>query len=462
MNTPNILFLFTDDQRFDTIRALGNAQIYTPNFDYIARNGTAFTNAYIMGGSCGAVCMPSRAMMLTGRTLYHIEKEGQSIPEEHKLLPEYFRKAGYSTFGIGKWHNGPAAYTRSFTYGAEIFFGGMDDHWNVPACNFSPDGDYPPPRLHPVPRIPGEWEKIPKRFDHIQRGYHSTDLFADATRDFLLEHDTKKPFLAYISFMAPHDPRTMPQQFLNMYDDEKIQLPKNYLPEHPFDNGALVTRDERLEAWPRTEKRIKQHIAEYYAMITHLDSAIGRILDALKATGQFENTIILLAGDNGLALGQHGLMGKQNLYDHSLHVPLLMMGPGIPKGVRNDALCYLLDIFPTLCDFCELPIPKTVEGNSLFQTLAHPQQVNRKVLHFAFKEVQRGVRDSQFKLIEYVVDKKRHTQLFDLKADPLEKNNLAQTAKYNSVLNRLKQELSNWRIELGDDTEQGQLFWKNY
>ena len=90
MKNPNILYLFTDDQRFDTIRALGNNQILTPNFDYLAKNGTAFTNAYIMGGSCGAVCMPSRAMMLTGRTLYHIEQEGQKIPEEHKLLPEYF------------------------------------------------------------------------------------------------------------------------------------------------------------------------------------------------------------------------------------------------------------------------------------------------------------------------------------------------------------------------------------
>ena len=272
----------------------------------------------------------------------------------------------------------------------------MDDHWNVPACKFSPDGNYPAPRPHPVPRIPGEWETIQKRYDHIQRGYHSTDLFADTTRDFILGHDTKQPFFAYISFMAPHDPRTMPQQFLNMYDKDEIRLPDNFLPQHSFDNGALNTRDERLEVWPRTIEKIKQHIAEYYAMITHLDNAIGRILDALKATGQFDNTIILLAGDNGLALGQHGLMGKQNNYDHSLHVPLVMMGPGIPEGERRETLCYLFDIFPTLCDLSELPIPATVEGKSLFPTLAHSQKNIREVLHFAFKDVQRSVRDFAF------------------------------------------------------------------
>ena len=132
---PNILFFFTDDQRFDTIHALGNEQIVTPNLDRLVENGTAFTNAYIMGGSCPAVCMPSRAMLMTGRTLYHLHEQGQGIPEEHVLLGETLQKAGYVTFGTGKWHNGPAAYARSFTDGAEIFFGGMNDHWNVPASS---------------------------------------------------------------------------------------------------------------------------------------------------------------------------------------------------------------------------------------------------------------------------------------------------------------------------------------
>ena len=211
---PNVLFLFTDDQRYDTIRALGNKEILTPNMDYLVRNGTAFTNAYIMGGSSGAVCMPSRAMLLTGRYLYHIEQEGQQIPEDHIMIPEVFKDAGYATFGTGKWHNGTASYARSFTQGAEIFFGGMDDHWNVAASDFDPTGKYPEPKPHAFPWHPDEWKTIEFPYDHTHRGYHSTDLFADTVKSFLLQHDTDRPFFAYVPFMAPHDPRTMPQQYL--------------------------------------------------------------------------------------------------------------------------------------------------------------------------------------------------------------------------------------------------------
>jgi len=453
---PNVLFLFTDDQRFDTIRALGNRQIHTPNLDYLVRNGIAFTNAYIMGGTCGAVCMPSRAMMLTGRTLFRIEGEGQRIPTEHTMMPELFRQAGYATFGTGKWHNGTASYARAFTHGAEIFFGGMDDHWNVAACDFDPTGKYPEPRPHPFPAGPGNWRMAQKRYDHIQRGKHSSELFADATREFLLNYDDPEPFFAYVSFMAPHDPRTMPQEYLTMYDPDAIVLPENYMSEHPFDNGELRVRDELLEAWPRRPGKIRRHLAEYYAMITHLDAQIGRILDALKATRRFEDTIIVLAGDNGLALGQHGLMGKQSNYDHSVHVPLLMMGPGIPQGARRNALCYLIDIFPTLCDLTGQAVPSTAEGKSLVSVMRDPRAAPRDVLHFAYRDLHRSVMDRRFKLIEYVVDGRRTTQLFDRLRDPWELVNLADDPGYEQKLAELRAALTRWRTEMGD---WGDAFW---
>ena len=152
------------------------------------------------------------------------------------------------------------------------------------------------------------------------------------------------------------------------------------MPEHPFDNGEMVVRDEQLAPWPRTPDEMRRHIAEYYAMITHLDAQIGRVLEALEATGQAENTIIVLAGDNGLAIGRHGLMGKQNMYDHSLHVPLIMSGPGIPQNRRSDALCYLLDIYPTLCDLVGVPIPGTVEGQSLVPAMREGISIARDVV----------------------------------------------------------------------------------
>ncbi len=190
------------------------------------------------------------------------------------------------------------------------------------------------------------------------------------------------------------------------------------MPEHPFDNGELKVRDELLEKWPRTEKAIRRHLAEYYAMITHADAQMGRVLDALRESGQAENTIIVFAGDNGLALGQHGLMGKQSLYDHSVRVPLVMMGPGIPVGEQRDVLCYLIDIYPTLCEVTGHTIPKSVEGLSLGPALVDTAVPHRTHLHFAFTDLQRGVTDGRYKLIESITNDCLTTQLFDLKPDP--------------------------------------------
>ena len=145
---PNIVFFFTDDQRFNTIHALGNDEIITPNIDRLVANGVAFTHAHIPCGTSGAVCMPSRAMLNTGRSLFHIEGAGQSIPDDHTTIGEALQGAGYRTFGTGKWHNGARAYARSFTDGDEIFFGGMADHWNVPAFHYDPTGQYKIGRAH--------------------------------------------------------------------------------------------------------------------------------------------------------------------------------------------------------------------------------------------------------------------------------------------------------------------------
>ena len=437
---PNILLFFTDDQRFDTIRSLGNKHIITPHMDSLVRNGTTFTNAYIMGSMSGAVCVPSRAMLMSGRGLFHLEGAGKTIPEKHVTLPQVLQKTGYTTFHTGKWHQDSKAFARSFSAGAKIFFGGMSDHYKVPVRDFDPTGRYPR-------------EKI-----YHDEGKHSSELFSEAAIQFLHDYKDDKPFFVYVAYTAPHDPRHMPKKYLDMYGPEKIALPKNFKPEHPFDNGWLKGRDERLAKWPRTPKEIRTHIAAYYAMITHLDAQIGRVISALKQTGQAENTIIVFAGDNGLAVGRHGLMGKQSIYDHSVHVPLIFSGPGIPKGQRQNAFCYLLDIFPTLCDLAELPIPDSVEGHSLAPVIRKQKRKIRNNLFFAYQEYQRGVRDERYKLIEYVVKGKRTTQLFDLQSDPWELNNLAGSASHVKHLQRLRKELLRWKEELEDDSK----FWQGY
>ena len=453
---PNIVFFFTDDQRFDTIAALGNEHIITPTLDSLVRDGVTFTSAYIMGGTSGAVCMPSRAMLHTGRTLFHIEVQGQAIPTDHTTMGECFQQAGYETFGTGKWHNGTESYARSFTAGAEIFFGGMDDHWNVPAHDFDPDGKYE----SRLPRCKDAYysnELEHRHADHITAGKHSSELFAEATVDFLKSRDDERPFFAYVSFMAPHDPRTMPKQYLDMYDPADIPLPESFMPRHPFDNGDLKTRDERLEAWPRTPDAIRRHIAEYYAMITHADAEIGKVIDTLKQTGQYENTIIVFAGDNGLALGKHGLMGKQSIYEHSVHVPLVMAGPGVPKGERTGAFCYLIDIFPTLCELTRTPIPSTVEGQTLVPAMRDADEMIRDTLILAYTHIHRGARDKRWKLIEYAVGGVRTTQLFDLENDPHELTNLADDPARGEQVERLRGEVARWRDEMGDTCDD---FWE--
>jgi arylsulfatase A-like enzyme len=459
MPRPNVLLFFTDDQRFDTIHALGNPAIRTPHLDRLVARGTAFTHAHIPGGTSGAVCMPSRAMLHTGRSLFHIEAEGQDIPTDHTTMGECFQQAGYETFGTGKWHNGPPAYARSFTCGGEIMFGGMEDHWNVPACNFDPSGLYD--CESPVTRDPFYTNNVMNRLcDHITPGRHSTDLFTDATAGFLRDRDQGRPFFAYVSLMAPHDPRTMPDEFLRMYDPADIPLPGNFLPQHPFFYGVEEIRDEVLADYPRTPDEIRRHIAEYYAMITHLDHRLGTLLDQLEKSGEAANTIIVFAGDNGLAVGQHGLMGKQNLYDHSVRVPLVLAGPGIPVGETRNARAYLFDIFPTLCDLMGVQTPASVEGETLVACLDDPANAVRESLYLAYENKIRGVRMGDLKLVEYANDGMRATQLFDLATDPHEMHNLSTDSDRVAMLCDLRAELLSLRDEWDDRLHPlGESFW---
>ncbi len=461
MRKPNIVFILTDDQRFDTIGALGNAEIHTPVLDSLVSQGTVFTHAHIPGGSVGAVCMPSRAMIHSGRTLFHIENAGRSVPEEHVLLGETLRREGYQTWGSGKWHNGREAFARSFTGGDEVFFGGMADHWNVPAYHYDPSGKYN--SKLPYVADPFRSNEVEYReADHINSGVHSTDSITEAGVSFIRNAPEDAPWFTYLSYLAPHDPRTMPERFLKMYNPDEISLPANYQGGHSFDNGALHIRDEELAPFPRTEEIVRRHIAEYYAMISHIDYSIGRVIEAVKEKGEFENTIFIVTGDNGLALGCHGLLGKQSLYDHSVRIPMIFTGPGIESGVRNDSFVYLLDVYPTICDMIRAPIPPSVEGISFLPLLQGEKKPVREHVFGAYAQYQRSIKRGSFKLIEYSVSGNRNTQLFDLESDPEETVNLASDPAYKEILVELRRllvrEAKDW-----DDREStwGREFWES-
>jgi arylsulfatase A-like enzyme len=420
---PNVLFLFSDDQRADTLAALGNSHIRTPNLDRLVREGTTFTRAYCMGARQGAVCVPSRAMLLSGRTLFRIHPDLQ----EQATWPEAFAKAGYTTFLTGKWHNGVASARRCFQEGRAVFFGGMGDPYKLPVQDFTAAG--------------GLTEARPS-------GTHSVQLFADRAVEFLKRPQRDRPFLCYVAFNAPHDPRRAPPEYHEPYNADPPPLPANFLPQHPFNNGDLTGRDERLAPWPRTPQVVRQHLANYYASITFLDVQVGRILDALRASGQEANTLVVFSSDHGLAIGSHGLFGKQNLYDHSMHAPLLIAGPGVPRGKKAGALCYLLDIFPTLGELAGVPGPEGSEGQSLAPVLAGRQTAVRPTLFTAYRDVQRAVRDDRWKLLVY--PRVNKVQLFDLQGDPAEMKDLAAEMAHAGEVERLTACLRDWQKRLGD------------
>ncbi len=465
---PNIVFILTDDQRFDTIHALGNPTIQTPNIDRLVRDGVTFRNAYIMGGTWGAVCMPSRNMLLTGRTLFHLAPEddpspvtckGGEIPPEHVMLPELFGQNDYRTFITGKWHNGKALFRAFAESGRTGPWGGMK------FAEPTPEGQ---PYYHfamPVTKlVPWDIKVYP--------WVHSTDIFADDAVEFIEKNPGDKPFFLYLPFHAPHDAIMAPDEYEAMYPVEKMKLPDSFAPNHPFDTGTINIRPflvhhEKTKA-PYTPEEMKRITSIYYAMITHIDARIGSILKALEAKGELENTIIVFSSDNGLSLGDHGLNHKQSVYEQDVRVPLIMSGPGLPKNETRDNFCYLLDIYPTLCDLVGLPIPASVEGKSLLPVIRNTIKTQREVLYFSYGDFQRGCRDDRYKLIEFAVPDKqtgavaRHTLLFDLQKDPKEMTNLADNPEHAETLARMRALLLRLRDQHGDSVKRGSIFWKNY
>ena len=422
---PNIVFLIADDHRHSAINALGDAQVDTPNLDSLIHEGTSLSNMYIMGSTVGAVCMPSRGMMLTGRTLWRIDEPDLG---DWSLWPQMLRESGYHTYGIGKWHNERESFFRCFADGAETFFGGMSDHYAVPVHDYDPSG------------------KFPEENARVGQGF-STDIFAKAAVEFLHQYSGQEPFCLYVAFTAPHDPRTPPREFA--YKPKDIELPENFLSQHPFDNGEMDVRDELLANYPRTDESIKQHLADYYGMISHLDSAIGKILNTLDETGVSGNTLVVYTADHGLAVGQHGLLGKQNLYEHSIKVPFLMRGPQVPTNVQSDAFCYLYDLAPTLCDMLGMPIPSSFEGKSFWSTVINGDS-HRNTVFSAYKNKHRSIRDNRYKLIQYYLGDEIIKQMFDLVSDPLERDNLIESGKVHQYLSSMQLKLSELQASFSD------------
>jgi arylsulfatase A-like enzyme len=243
---------------------------------------------------------------------------------------------------------------------------------------------------------------------------------------------------------------------------DSISLPGSFLPENPHQFGiglGPALRDEALAPFPRTPFAVKTHIREYYAIITHLDQQIGLILDELEASGQLENTYLFFTADHGLAVGRHGLLGKQNQYDHSIRVPLIITGPDIPKGKRVSADVYLQDIMATTLDLAGIPKPAYVEFHSLLELArGEASQSPYPAIYGAYVDFQRMIRKDGYKLIVY--PKIEKVLLFDLERDPEELQDLASQAAYREKVRELFSELIGLQKSMDDPLDLHQLFQK--
>ncbi len=449
---PNFLLLLSDDQTFRALGSLGELEVRTPHLDRLAKRGTLFTHCFNQGGWSGAVCIPSRMMLITGRTLWQCRgTNGQGIAPGVALWGETLRGAGYQTFMAGKWHLPDPALRRSFDSVGPLTGGFLESTkaggpaYSRPAANnpWTPDDA----------RWNGHW------LTNEGRLTHSSELIADAAIGYLQTNaaQSSKPFFLYIGFNAPHDPRQAPKEDLDLYPPAKLRLPPNFLTKHPFPIEATFSgRDELLAPYPRTPEIIRVHLQEYYAIITHMDAQIGRILDALETSGQSANTIIAFTSDQGLAVGQHGLMGKQNLYDHSLRMPFILAGPGIPKGKRLDALVNMQSLYATSCELAGVAKPETVQFPSLVPLITGKKKRLNDALYSAFLDRQRAVRTADWKLIRTPLA--GQVQLFNLKSDPWEMRNLASERKHASTLAMMDDQLRRLMREMKDPLAEDRLF----
>ena len=470
---PNVLFLFTDDQTYTAVHALGNEVIETPNMDRLIQGGTTFTHAYNMGGWNGAICVASRAMIISGRSLWRAQaftrqwrqRDSTALQQTWSRIME---QHGYDTYMSGKWHvDAPADVI--FRQAKHIRPGMPGDAWPsgskkvLEHLKGNPNplnglAEVMPVGYHrPVDENDNSWSPTDSSFGGFwEGGKHWSEVVADDAIGFLAQAEEREnPFFMYVAFNAPHDPRQAPQPYLDKYPIENIKAPENFLEMYPEKDDVglgISLRDEALAPFPRTVYAVKKHIQEYYAIITHLDDQFGRILEKLEETGMMDNTLIIFSADHGLSVGRHGLIGKQNMYDHSMRIPLVFKGPGIPEGNKIQQDVYLQDIMATTLEVAGIQKPEYVEFNSLMDLIRGDRsQGHHQAIYGAYVDFQRMVRSDGFKLIVY--PKANILKLFDLNEDPEEMNNLIDQDEYSGKAKQLFDQLLELQKHYGDNLD---------
>lgn len=388
------------------------------------------------------LCVPSRAEILTGRASVAGSPFRADDADKTDTWPRAMRQAGYHTWYVGKWHSAGRPSAAGYEETLALYSGG--------------GGAYP--LSFPVDYAGREvtgyrgWvlqTDDGRLFPALGVGLTPDvdSVFADAAIAFLSRR-TDQPFFLQVNFTAPHDPLLLGPEDEAAYRSGDMPLPPNFLPRHPFDYGNIDGRDERLLPSPRTPHEVRRDIAAYYAVVSRLDAQVGRVLAALDRSGRREDTLVIFASDHGLALGSHGLRGKQNMYEHTVGVPLVFAGPGVPAGETHAAQCYLRDLFPTICDLAGVPTPAGLDGRSLAPLLAsHQDEVHPFAVGY-FADSQRMIRTDRWKYVWY--PQAGREQLFDLVADPWEQADRSSDPDRIATKSDLRTRLLEWLAGHGD------------
>ncbi len=454
MKRPNIVLLYTDQQRWDTIRCSGNRHVMTPYMDQLAQGGVLFENAF-----CNApICMPSRQSMLSGQypSTIGCTTNGINMSEDIPVIPTILKSYGYHTANIGKLHF-KEHYNRDHrdlhpSYGFDHLVlsdepGCYDDAYikwvtehdpsQVENCRCSTVPEWPGKPVVKHPRKPHQ-PYIFEGPEHLT----SSAFVADETCEYIRRQHQNNPFFVIAGFYAPHSPINPPKRFLEMYDPSQMPLPMRNEGENPMNLS-----DER---W----REIK---AAYYALVTHVDDCIGKILKTLEETGLRDNTLIILTSDHGEHLGDHGMTtkGPPGL-DSCTHIPLILSFPGrVAHAQKKPQLVEAVDIVPTIVDFCGIQIPPFLQGKSLRPLLEGKPYQERKSVFIEYRPLPheiwkaemsqdpyhrawKTVRTHEFK---YCASSTGEELLFDYHQDPFELQNVATQPEYRNRLNEMRAEL---------------------
>lgn len=453
MNRPNILLFFTDQQRYDTIAALGNPIIKTPHLDFIANTGVSFDHCY----TSTPVCIAARCSMVTGLPA-HVTNcyDNVPMPQEKTSFMEVLQSLGYQTHGVGKQHFSPDSHKLwgfdSRDYSEE---GGHDDQYRdyLKANGYGYVDD--------IHGIRSEYYYLPQP-SQLPAHLHNTHWVADRSIDYLQNRDRNRPFFLMNSFIKPHPPFENPVPWNKLY--RMAQMPLPYRPENYQDElcywnhfqNRYKYRDQGFD-----DNLLRTIKAAYYGTISFVDYNVGRILKALG--NDMENTLILVLSDHGEMLGDFGSFGKRNMLEASAHVPMLARLPGTFEGGRRiNQPTSNIDLFPTFTALAGADSPSVHEEGQDLRTVAENSS-NREFVYSQFGQEERGlylVTDGTWKYTYSAADKKEW--LYNLQLDPHESRNLAYNGFYRDQLERLRSQQMNRYTEAGYTKAVENGHWKDY